>query len=55
MYLFDFLDPVTKEWLQKHRNNIFGFPTLVRFSWETCKSIIAKDGIDVHWLEVRLE
>eukprot|EP00250_Pteridium_aquilinum_P003573 c13875_g1_i1 orf=280-1128(-) len=42
-------DPVTKEWLQKHRNNIFGFPTLVRFSWETSKSIIAKDGIEVHW------
>ncbi|KAH7332421.1 hypothetical protein KP509_20G086300 [Ceratopteris richardii] len=42
-------DPVTKEWLQKHLHNVFGFPTLVRFSWETCKSIITKNGVEVHW------
>mmetsp|Transcript_22365 Transcript_22365/g.19867 ORF Transcript_22365/g.19867 Transcript_22365/m.19867 type:complete len:236 (-) Transcript_22365:205-912(-) len=28
-------DEVTKFWLKKHYDKIFGFPTIVRFSWST--------------------
>ena len=29
-------DPITKQWLDKHQDDVFGFPTIVRFSWSTC-------------------
>ncbi|KAG1369706.1 ribonuclease H2 subunit A [Cocos nucifera] len=29
-------DPETKAWLDHHKHPVFGFPTLVRFSWGTC-------------------
>ncbi|CAI9091369.1 OLC1v1026389C1 [Oldenlandia corymbosa var. corymbosa] len=31
-------DPGTKSWLDDHKHSVFGFPTLVRFSWGTCTS-----------------
>ena len=33
-------DPVTKDWLKKHFDKVFGFPTIVRFSWSTWDKII---------------
>ncbi|XP_017235339.2 ribonuclease H2 subunit A isoform X2 [Daucus carota subsp. sativus] len=41
-------DPQTKVWLEHHKHTVFGFPTLVRFSWGTCNSYF-KDGIEVLW------
>ncbi|KAG8390793.1 hypothetical protein BUALT_Bualt01G0120500 [Buddleja alternifolia] len=41
-------DPQTKAWLDDHKHSVFGFPTLVRFSWGTCKSY-SKDLVDVLW------
>ncbi|XP_004497147.1 ribonuclease H2 subunit A [Cicer arietinum] len=41
-------DPTTKSWLEHHKHSIFGFPTLVRFSWGTCSSYF-KDGAEVLW------
>ncbi|KAJ4836862.1 hypothetical protein Tsubulata_030742 [Turnera subulata] len=38
-------DPETKAWLEKHKHKVFGFPTLVRFSWGTCTSY-AKDMVE---------
>lgn len=35
-------DPKTKEWLQNNKDPIFGYPNLVRFSWNT--SINALQG-----------
>ncbi|XP_057859776.1 ribonuclease H2 subunit A isoform X2 [Cryptomeria japonica] len=35
-------DPETKAWLDQNKHVVFGFPTLVRFSWGTCKSYIDK-------------
>ncbi|KAH9321309.1 hypothetical protein KI387_015948 [Taxus chinensis] len=35
-------DPETKAWLDENKHVVFGFPTLVRFSWGTCKSYIDK-------------
>lgn len=42
------LDPETKAWLEQHKHHIFGFPTLVRFSWGTCNSYF-KDIVEVLW------
>ncbi|KAH9621333.1 hypothetical protein KSS87_015604 [Heliosperma pusillum] len=41
-------DPETKAWLEHHKQSVFGFPTLVRFSWGTCTSYF-KDGVKVIW------
>lgn len=41
-------DPETKAWLEQHKHHIFGFPTLVRFSWGTCNSYF-KDIVEVLW------
>ncbi|KAG7018479.1 Ribonuclease H2 subunit A, partial [Cucurbita argyrosperma subsp. argyrosperma] len=39
-------DPTTKCWLEDHKHSVFGFPTLVRFSWGTCTSYF-KDIVEV--------
>ncbi|CAM8995839.1 unnamed protein product [Rhodiola kirilowii] len=41
-------DPGTKSWLEDHRHALFGFPTLVRFSWGTCTPFFKK-SIEVLW------
>ncbi|MED6193971.1 hypothetical protein PIB30_024150 [Stylosanthes scabra] len=41
-------DPQTKSWLEDHKHPIFGFPTLVRFSWATCNTY-TKGGAEVLW------
>ncbi|KAJ4958036.1 hypothetical protein NE237_025147 [Protea cynaroides] len=41
-------DPETKAWLKHHTHSIFGFPTLVRFSWGTCSPYF-KDMVEVLW------
>ncbi|CAM8992618.1 unnamed protein product [Rhodiola kirilowii] len=41
-------DPGTKAWLEDHRHALFGFPTLVRFSWGTCTPFFKK-SIEVLW------
>ncbi|KAF3434473.1 hypothetical protein FNV43_RR25576 [Rhamnella rubrinervis] len=41
-------DPETKAWLKNHIHTVFGFPTLVRFSWGTCTPYI-KDLAEVLW------
>lgn len=42
------LDPDTKAWLKENKHQLFGFPTLVRFSWGTCTPFF-KDCIQVLW------
>ncbi|KAL1559502.1 ribonuclease H [Salvia divinorum] len=41
-------DPQTKVWLEDHKHSVFGFPSLVRFSWGTCMSY-SKDFVEVLW------
>ncbi|KAF9676548.1 hypothetical protein SADUNF_Sadunf08G0013500 [Salix dunnii] len=41
-------DPETKAWLEQHKHSVFGFPTLVRFSWGTCTSY-SKNMVEVVW------
>lgn len=33
-------DPKTKEWLVNNRHKIFGYPNLIRFSWQTCTNAL---------------
>lgn len=43
-------DAETKAWLKNHVTPVFGFPSLVRFSWATCKTILdSSDCIKVEW------
>ncbi|EPS57935.1 ribonuclease [Genlisea aurea] len=41
-------DPQTKAWLNDHKHPVFGFPTLVRFSWGTCIPY-SKHFVEVQW------
>lgn len=41
-------DPGTKTWLEDHQHNVFGFPTVVRFSWGTCTPFF-KEMVEVLW------
>ncbi|XP_022743619.1 ribonuclease H2 subunit A [Durio zibethinus] len=47
-------DPETKAWLAHHKHSVFGFPTLVRFSWGTCTSYY-KDMVEVFWESDRVD
>ena len=38
-------DPATKEWLKVSLDGQFGFPTIVRFSWKTCLTILENNNI----------
>jgi ribonuclease H2 subunit A len=44
-------DEVTKSWLRQHFDPVFGFPDLVRFSWDTAEKIMEEDGYAVRWGE----
>eukprot|EP00878_Enallax_costatus_P026973 GHUV01028990.1.p1 GENE.GHUV01028990.1~~GHUV01028990.1.p1 ORF type:complete len:202 (+),score=58.52 GHUV01028990.1:637-1242(+) len=42
-------DPVTQAWLSEHCDPVFGFPPLVRFSWETCTRMLEERAVKVTW------
>ena len=42
-------DPNTVAWLQKNLDVMFGFPTLLRFSWSTCERLLQDKAINVVW------
>ena len=42
-------DEVTKSWLQRVIDPVFGFPSLVRFSWQTCQTILEEKAIKLIW------
>eukprot|EP00178_Gracilaria_changii_P027927 TRINITY_DN931_c0_g1_i7.p1 TRINITY_DN931_c0_g1~~TRINITY_DN931_c0_g1_i7.p1 ORF type:complete len:260 (-),score=25.81 TRINITY_DN931_c0_g1_i7:3233-4012(-) len=46
-------DPLTKSWMEKNWDKHFGFPTFVRFSWGTTKSILEQNAVQVDWYVVR--
>lgn len=47
-------DPETKAWLDDHKHSVFGFPTLVRFSWGTCTPYFKK-LVEVSWEADKLD
>lgn len=42
-------DPVTKTWLRQNLEPIFGFPSVIRFSWKTTDNLL-KGAVRVEWL-----
>ncbi|CAN8023859.1 unnamed protein product [Ixodes persulcatus] len=44
-------DPATKKFLSAHMDNVFGFPSLVRFSWSTAEKVLEDNAATVSWDE----
>lgn len=44
------IDPDTKKWLASNIDPVFGFPSVVRFSWSTAVNILSSDALPVQWL-----
>eukprot|EP00742_Colponemidia_sp_Colp-10_P007890 GILJ01008510.1.p1 GENE.GILJ01008510.1~~GILJ01008510.1.p1 ORF type:complete len:276 (+),score=39.07 GILJ01008510.1:39-866(+) len=44
-------DGNTKTWLSEHLDPVFGFPSIVRFSWATCVEMLKKRGVPIEWEE----
>ena len=40
---------MTKEWLRQHVKPVFGFPSIVRFSWATVRTILEAEAAPVTW------
>ena len=43
------VDPNTQAWLKTAVDPVFGFPSVVRFSWTTVKMILEKNAYSVKW------
>ncbi|CDJ53863.1 ribonuclease hi large subunit, putative [Eimeria brunetti] len=48
-------DRVTISFLKEQMDMVFGFPEIVRWSWQTAKEIFDKDGVQTEWLSPLLE
>jgi len=42
-------DPTTKEWLRNNMDPVFGFPSLLRFSWKTSSVLLEQGAVDIFW------
>lgn len=42
-------DPATVSWLEKNCDPIFGYPSLVRFSWATTTKHLEQRAVKVSW------
>lgn len=42
-------DPITRIFLKNSFDKVFGYPNIVRFSWETAKQMIKVEGYKVQW------
>ncbi|KAH3743942.1 Ribonuclease H [Pelomyxa schiedti] len=42
-------DPDTKRWMEENVNTVFGYPSIVRFSWKTCATLLADRAAEVSW------
>jgi ribonuclease H2 subunit A len=42
-------DERTKQWLNGHLDPVFGFPSIVRFSWSTCSRLLDESAVNVDW------
>lgn len=49
------LDDVTKKFLRKILDPVFGFPTFVRFCWSTVTTLLDGDAAECVWEEVEDE
>lgn len=42
-------DPATKEWMKRNLDPVFGWPSVVRFSWAPAKDALESSGTPVEW------
>eukprot|EP01112_Ceratiomyxa_fruticulosa_P007066 TRINITY_DN1821_c0_g1_i1.p1 TRINITY_DN1821_c0_g1~~TRINITY_DN1821_c0_g1_i1.p1 ORF type:complete len:374 (-),score=80.21 TRINITY_DN1821_c0_g1_i1:71-1027(-) len=42
-------DPIVKKWLKDSLDPVFGFPSIVRFSWKTCSTLLKEKGVPIEW------
>lgn len=42
-------DPATKAWLRSSMDDVFGLPSLARFSWGTVKTLFKESGVQIEW------
>lgn len=43
------LDPVTQTWLQQSIDPVFGYPSIMRFCWKTCSTLLDEHAVKVAW------
>jgi ribonuclease H2 subunit A len=48
-------DEITKTWLKEHFDPVFGFPSIVRYSWQTVKTMFEESGVKVIWGDEDIE
>lgn len=48
-------DKITKGWLTDHMDPVFGFPSIVRFSWKTSYSKLSDAGCKAEWHDQVME
>jgi ribonuclease H2 subunit A len=46
-------DPKTKQWIRKALDKVFGFPTLVRYSWKTATKLLKDYFYKAKWFITR--
>ena len=50
-------DPITKKFLRDNMDPVFGYPSIVRFSWSTSEKILEEKGFKVNkntdWIFLR--
>lgn len=44
-------DEKTKAWALKHFDPVFGWPSIVRFSWAPARDALERDGVKIQWGE----
>lgn len=42
-------DPGTKKWLKTNLDPVFGYPSIIRFSWKTCDKLLEDNTFRVSW------
>ena len=52
--IFNAPDPQTKDWLTRNMDPVFGYPSVVRFSWATCSQLLEQSAVDFEWQAVLL-
>eukprot|EP01098_Paradermamoeba_levis_P006742 TRINITY_DN2805_c0_g1_i2.p1 TRINITY_DN2805_c0_g1~~TRINITY_DN2805_c0_g1_i2.p1 ORF type:complete len:236 (+),score=53.49 TRINITY_DN2805_c0_g1_i2:122-829(+) len=42
-------DPITKTWMRSNLDPVFGFPSVIRFSWKTTDTLLKSKAVSVTW------
>ena len=46
-------DKITRGWLADQQDPVFGFPSIVRFSWKTSYAMLEKEGSKAEWHDMQ--